>query len=151
MSEPRGWWSELYDDDTEPEADVRVNVTIGRAREQTLKAADHAVGLARAALPDGIRSDRLRHLAYNAAAAWAGWLLGIVDWASAGIAHYGAHSTQRGVWVGIGLCLLACGIEWRTHGLRAPGRHTVVRVAGWAARIPLASTALALALWAQPL
>jgi hypothetical protein len=142
------WWTEL-DDEDEPRPDVSVNVHLGH-RPKTLRAADHALGLIRTALPQDIRTDRLRHVAYNASAAYAGWQLGAVSWCLDGITHYGALSTPRGVWVGIGLCLAACVVEWRTHGLRTPGRYWLARIGGWAGRIPLASAALALALYAAP-
>lgn len=144
------WWSELYGDEDEQRPDVSVNVHLG-ARPKPLRAADHALGLARAALPDGIRTDRIRHVAYNAAAAYAGWQLGITGWCLDNITHYGAAYTPRGVWAGIGLCAAACIVEWRTAGLRAPGRHWLPRCAGWATRIPLASALLALGLYAAPL
>ena len=90
---------------------------------------------------------RLRTVAYNATAAGAGWWCGLGPWAYDGITHYGTHDVQRGVWVGVGLCLFSLIAEWRTHAWRSPDRAVLVRAAGWAGRIPLATTLLALALY----
>jgi hypothetical protein len=120
-------------------------------RQAELGVSDHLTGLARHALPAGIRTERLAGLAYNGGAAYAGWLLGLAGWMSDGIEHYGQISTQRGVWVGVGLVLMSTVLEVRTRALRDPGRHAWVRFAGWITRIPAASAVLALALYSAPL
>ncbi|MEU0102410.1 hypothetical protein [Streptomyces sp. NPDC006267] len=91
---------------------------------------------------------RLRAVAYNATAAGAGWWCGLGPWMFDGITHYGlVHNVERGVWVGIGLTTVTLLVEARTHAWRRPDRPALVRIAGWAGRIPLATALTALALY----
>ncbi|WP_393057704.1 hypothetical protein [Streptomyces sp. LN549] len=90
---------------------------------------------------------KLRAVAYNASAAACGWWCGIGPWALNGMTHYGTYDVARGVWVGVGLALFSLLAEWKTHAWRSRDRAVLVRAAGWAGRIPLATTLTALALY----
>jgi hypothetical protein len=96
---------------------------------------------------DPVHLRRIHRVAYNAAAAAAGWMLGVAGWIGQGLADAGSHRVADGVWTGVGMVLLTAVAELRTHGWRDPGKHFAVRAAGWCARIPLASALLALALY----
>lgn len=90
---------------------------------------------------------RLLAVAYNTGAAGAGWWCGLGPWMFDGITQYGTDDVARGVWVGVGLTLISLIAEWKTHAWRSPDRALLVRAAGWAGRIPLATALLALALY----
>ncbi|MCK2144883.1 hypothetical protein MWG58_29000 [Streptomyces sp. WAC00276] len=99
-------------------------------------------------LPDGprIRRDRVLYVAANAAAAGAGWWLGLGPWLDDCLTYY--LPRPGGGWVT--LAVLTVGIvavDARTHGLRGRHRHPLVAVLGWAGRIPLATAVLAIALY----
>jgi hypothetical protein len=75
---------------------------------------------------------RLRWLAYHAAAATAGWRLGIVDWATDTTAWYAAgHWIAPSAWVVYGLTAAACGLYRRSRAFAWP--------IAWAAAIPISS------------
>ncbi|MFD9151559.1 hypothetical protein ACFWDF_30705 [Streptomyces diastaticus] len=99
-------------------------------------------------LPGGprIRRDRVLYIAANAAAAGAGWWLGLGPWLDDCLTYY--LPRPGGGW--ITLAVLTVGIvavDARTHGLRGRHRHPLVAVLGWAGRIPLATAVLAIALY----
>lgn len=87
-------------------------------------------------------SARTRRGLYNASAAGAGWGLGLYRPFAAAIADCSTtYSTSGGLTLGIGGCLLIA------HTWDRRTRHWWPGLA-WAARIPLATAVLALALWA---
>ncbi|MEU2730095.1 hypothetical protein ABZ650_20500 [Streptomyces griseoviridis] len=86
-------------------------------------------------------SHRTRAGLYNAGAAGAGWALGLYDPLAATLADCGQQSTPGALTLGIGSCLLIAHVWDRRT------RHWWPGIA-WAARIPLATAVLALALWA---
>ncbi|MFJ2067090.1 hypothetical protein ACIOIM_29385 [Streptomyces albidoflavus] len=99
-------------------------------------------------LPGGprIRRDRVLYIAANAAAAGAGWWLGLGPWLDDCLTYY--LPRPGGGW--ITLAVLTVGIvavDARTHGLRGRHRHPLVAALGWAGRIPLATAVLAIALY----
>lgn len=161
-----GWWERLYADaaDAPPQPPrIRVRKTRSRSRGSAAEQEHTRVhvdimqpqprdtirGAAATLLPDDPRrAARIRWVAYNGAAAAAGWWLGIEQFCAQGIAESGrAGGVPEGVWVGIGLILGTLPIELFTHRLRDPGRHRFIRALGWTARIPLAAAVLALALY----
>jgi hypothetical protein len=128
------------------EADgTRVRVEVTQPREQHRPSITAAV--ADLVSTDPVQLRRVHQVAYNAAAAAAGWMLGVVAWIGHGLQDAGADRVSDGVWTGLGMVLLTAVAELRTHGWRHPHSHWIVRVAGWCARIPLASALLALALY----
>ncbi|MET9734305.1 hypothetical protein ABZZ79_27800 [Streptomyces sp. NPDC006458] len=87
-------------------------------------------------------SPKTRSALYNASAAGAGWALGLYDQAATALADCGSNYSIGGALVlGVGGCLLIA------HAWDRRTRHWWPGLA-WAARIPLATTILALALWA---
>ncbi|MFI2078484.1 hypothetical protein [Streptomyces triculaminicus] len=96
---------------------------------------------------DPKRRHHLKVLAYNGAAAGAGWKLGIGPWLHDSLTYYGQHDTDNGVYVGCGVIAVAALAEIRSHNWRGPTNHAVMRLLGWLARIPLATAVLALALY----
>ena len=87
-------------------------------------------------------SPRTRSLLYNASAAGTGWLLGLYDRFAAAIADCGAnYSTGGALVLGVGGSVLIAHVWDRRT------RHWWPGIA-WAARIPLATVVLAVALWA---
>lgn len=102
-------------------------------------------GADKAAAGPRIRRDRVLYVAANAAAAGAGWWLGLGPWLDDCLTYY--LPRPGGGW--ITLAVLTVGIvavDARTHGLRGRHRHPLVAVLGWAGRIPLATAVLAIAL-----
>ncbi|MFI1165619.1 hypothetical protein ACH4UM_18890 [Streptomyces sp. NPDC020801] len=87
-------------------------------------------------------SPRTRSLLYNASAAGTGWLLGLYHQLAAAIADCGQHYSVNGA-----LVLGAGGSLLIAHFWDRRTRHWWTGLA-WAARIPLATAILALALWA---
>jgi hypothetical protein len=140
------WWEQLYDDEPEAEADEEPEVkeaAPGRFTPQP----DY---WPRPHLPDALThmparpaiSPKTRALLYNASAAGAGWGLGLYQQCAASLADCGTrYSTSGALTLGIGTCLLVAHLWDRRT------RHWWAGLA-WAARIPLATTILALALWA---
>lgn len=86
-------------------------------------------------------SPKTRAGLYNATAAGAGWGLGLYDQFAAAIEDCGNQSIGGALVLGCGACLLIAHVWDRRT------RHWWVGLA-WAARIPLATAILALALWA---
>jgi hypothetical protein len=87
-------------------------------------------------------SPRTRKALYNASAAGAGWSLGLYQQFAGAIADCGQHYSIGGAIVlGVGGCLVIAHVWDRRT------RHWWPGIA-WAARIPLATAILALALWA---
>ncbi|MEV0778881.1 hypothetical protein [Streptomyces sp. NPDC050428] len=84
---------------------------------------------------------------YNGTAAGVGWWTGAGPWIHGRLVHYGATDTDQGVYVGLGVVAVCLIAEMRSHRWRRPGMHPVWRLLGWAARIPLATALLALALY----
>ncbi|MEU5091702.1 hypothetical protein [Streptomyces sp. NPDC021356] len=87
-------------------------------------------------------SPKTRAALYNGSAAGAGWSLGLYDQFAHAIASCGSEASVSGALVlGAGGCLLIAHVWDRRTRHWWPGL-------AWAARIPLASAVLALALWA---
>lgn len=141
------WWEQLYDD--EPDADKEPPAKDNGPSEPgwwtpqpDYYPRPHAPAAlthmpARAAL-----SPKTRAALYNASAAGAGWGLGLYHHAAAALADCGQqYSSSGALTLGIGSCLLIAHVWDRRT------RHWWAGLA-WAARIPLATTILALALWA---
>lgn len=85
---------------------------------------------------------KTRRLLYNGSAAGAGWGLGLYQQCAHALADCGQqYSISGALTLGIGTCLLIAHLWDRRT------RHWWPGIA-WAARIPLATTVLALALWA---
>lgn len=92
--------------------------------------------------PDRIAlSDKTRAGLYNASAAGAGWAFGLYDPLAAALADCGHDSTAGALVLGTSTCLLIA------HTWDRRTRHWWPGIA-WAARIPLATAVLVLALWA---
>ncbi|CAK7285076.1 hypothetical protein [Streptomyces misionensis] len=86
-------------------------------------------------------SPRTRAALYNASAAGTGWALGLYDPLANALADCGHQSISGALTLGVGACLLVA------HFWDRRTRHWWPGLA-WAARIPLATAVLALALWA---
>jgi hypothetical protein len=148
------WWNDLYDEpDTElkPDADEEPDVKESTAPAPVWWQAQpdyyphpHMPALvtrtrdrAEAAI-----SPRTRKLLYNASAAAAGWGLGLYQQCAHALAVCGQqYSISGALTLGIGGSLLVAHVWDRRT------RHWWPGIA-WAARIPLATCLLALALWA---
>ncbi|MCZ0207921.1 hypothetical protein OZK63_21140 [Streptomyces sp. UMAF16] len=78
---------------------------------------------------------------YNASAAGAGWALGLYDPLAAALADCGQQSIGGALTLGVGGCLVIAHVWDRRTRHWWPGL-------AWAARIPLATAILAIALWA---
>ena len=139
---PQNWWEPkpepfLEEDEDEP-APRRFEAHPGYwPRPHMPAAVDRLRDRAPAAL-----SPRTRAFLYNASAAGAGWLLGLYHqfaWAVSDCA------TEQGI--GAGLVLGIGGTALIAHVWDRRTRHWWPGIA-WAARIPLATALLALALWA---
>jgi len=143
------WWDQIYDDEPEADADeeqpVKDDAPSGPGRFTPQP--DY---WPRPHLPDALThlparaaiSPKTRAALYNASAAGAGWGLGLYQQCAASLADCGQrYSTSGALTLGIGACLLVAHVWDRRT------RHWWVGLA-WAARIPLATTILALALWA---
>ena len=102
----------------------------------------HTPAFINRARPDTALSPRTRRLLYNASAATTGWALGLYHPLAAAIADCGQHySTSGAIVLGTSSSLLIAHLWDRRT------RHWWPPLA-WCARIPLATTLLALALWA---
>ncbi|MGW4042977.1 hypothetical protein [Streptomyces sp. NPDC004721] len=135
------------DDDTDEGASTRRRISRTRLRTRpavhSRRPAAAATGAARAlvdepaprlALVDAYAAVpyRIRWLALHAAAAGAGWRLGIVDWATDTTAWYAAgHWVSPSAWVLYGLGACAIALYRRTRSWAWP--------AAWAAAIPVSS------------
>lgn len=86
-------------------------------------------------------SPKTRAGLYNASAAGAGWALGLYDQFAAAIADCGDQSISGALVLGFGSCLLLAHVWDRRTRHWWPGL-------AWAARVPLATAIVALALWA---
>lgn len=140
---PDDWWTRLYDqapaDTHQPHPDAQppmttVTVTVPSAPE-------YDQGL------DPVRLHRGRQLLYNGAAAGAGWGIGLGPLMSTAIHQCGAASASGGVTLGLGIALIAAVPDWYLRDARR-SHHGLGLLLGWLARIPLATAALALALYA---
>lgn len=88
-------------------------------------------------------SPRTRKALYNATAAGAGWGLGLYQQFAGAITDCGQQTSFSGaLTLGVGGCLLIAHVWDRRT------RHWQPALLAWAARIPLATALLALALWA---
>ncbi|MGV9755414.1 hypothetical protein ACWDUC_06200 [Streptomyces tricolor] len=143
------WWDQLYNDDAteapaapttdtaddEPAAATWLTPQPGYYPHPTVPAF-----IAQA--PTRITlSPKTRAGLYNASAAGAGWALGLYDPLASALADCGTHSISGALVLGTGGCLLIA------HAWDRRTRHWWPGIA-WAARIPLATAILALALWA---
>ncbi|MEL7994287.1 hypothetical protein AAG656_28710 [Streptomyces albidoflavus] len=131
--------------DTTPTPSLRRRLSLTKPGQATAGGVQQQVAKR---LPGGprIRRDRVLYVAANAAAAGAGWWLGLGPWLDDCLTYY--LPRPGGGW--ITLAVLTIGIvavDARTHGLRGRHRHPLVAVLGWAGRIPLATAALAIALY----
>jgi hypothetical protein len=86
-------------------------------------------------------SPRTRRFLYNGSATGAGWGLGLYQQCAHALADCGQTSTSGALVLGVGTCILVA------HFWDRRTRHWWPGLA-WAARIPLATAILALALWA---
>lgn len=136
------WWDALYAD-TEPDTPARQPDSRWTPqpdywpRPHIPAALTTAPERAAAAI-----SPRTRVALYNASAAGAGWGLGLYQPCAAALADCGSnYSTSGALVLGIGGCLLIAHVWDRRT------RHWWPGIA-WAARIPLATVVLAVALWA---
>lgn len=141
------WWDSLYADDAQEQDE-----------DAPTEAEHHAAGTWLAAQPGYYPrphfpafiteapsqvplSPKTRAALYNGAAAGAGWSLGLYDLFAAAIEDCGDQSIGGALVLGVGASLLI------THFWDCRTRHWWPGLA-WAARIPLATAILALALWA---
>jgi len=153
VPETGDWWNDLYRDDAtkpakQPPADDEPDDAPDGPgwfapqpdyypHPHLPAALTHAPERAAAAL-----SPKTRAALYNISAAAAGWGLGLYHQCAHAIADCGQQtSTAGGLTLGIGACLLIAHLWDRRT------RHWWPGIA-WAARIPLATTVVALALWA---
>ncbi|RDG37936.1 hypothetical protein [Streptomyces corynorhini] len=135
--------AQAADGDAQPQATEPLSVVV-EIREGADEAAAELIA-------DQEQRRRIANVAYNGAAAGVGWWTGALPWATGRIAHYGAADPRNGVVIGLGLIAVCLVIEWRTHHWRRPGRPALAWLFGWLARVPLATAALALALYDAPL
>ncbi|MGJ5898568.1 hypothetical protein ACSCBZ_42520 [Streptomyces niveiscabiei] len=147
------WWDALYDaPDTSDENTPVVEPESAEAEPETASSAwlipqpdyypsPHAPVFITQAPARIALSGKTRAGLYNASAAGAGWALGLYDPLAAALADCGHDSTGGALVLGFGTCLLIA----ETWDRRT--RHWWPGIA-WAARIPLATAVLALALWA---
>ncbi|MFI7293987.1 hypothetical protein [Streptomyces sp. NPDC050121] len=137
------WWDALYADDTTSDEDARQPDS--RWTPQPDYWPRPHIPVALTATPERAAaaiSPKTRAALYNASAAGAGWGLGLYQPCAAALADCGTnYSTSGALVLGIGGCLLIAHVWDRRT------RHWWPGIA-WAARIPLATTILALALWA---
>ncbi|MET8982119.1 hypothetical protein ABZX85_41705 [Streptomyces sp. NPDC004539] len=147
------WWDALYDapdgedaravepETADPEPEVEAVAPGWLTPQPDYYPRPHTpVFLTRA--PDRIAiSGKTRAGLYNASAAGAGWALGLYDPLAAALADCGHDSTAGALVLGTTTCLLIA------HTWDRRTRHWWPGIA-WAARIPLATALLALALWA---
>ncbi|MFT2014613.1 hypothetical protein ACMA1D_02010 [Streptomyces sp. 796.1] len=100
-----------------------------------------------ATVTDAAQRQRIAHVAHAGSAAALGWYLGIGPWIHGRLEHAGETDPSAGTELGLAVIALAALGEWATHGWRDRERHPITRIVGWLARIPLATAALALALY----
>lgn len=153
------WWDRLYADEepapkarrwgrgSAPAPDRTLRIEHAPAPEPAPEPFEPTVRQAAADLlpDDPKRRRRALVVAYNGSAAAVGW------WAGIGPAIHnaltGADTVRDGVWMGVGLVLIAGFAELPTGWMRNPARHRAIRAVGWAFRIPMATAALALLLF----
>jgi hypothetical protein len=143
------WWNDLYTDeksvadeqpaeDDEPSGPGWLQAQPGYYPRPHMPAAVTRI-------PDQAASaigPKTRRLLYNASAAGAGWGLGLYQQCAHALADCGAnYSISGALTLGVGACLLVAHVWDRRTRHWWPGL-------AWAARIPLATTLCALALWA---
>lgn len=146
------WWDDLYADDTRAQADAADADT--DQEDDTAQAAGpwwtpqpgyypqfHAPAFITDQPSRPALSAKTRAGLYNGAAAGTGWALGLYDQLAAAIADCGEQSIGGALVLGVGACLLIAHVWDRRTRHWWPGL-------AWAARIPLATAVLALALWA---
>ncbi|MFD3517729.1 hypothetical protein [Streptomyces sp. NPDC058657] len=148
------------DQDDEPEAD-QVDASADAAEPPTTVAtaadpetashiAEMRAGIdqiAKSITADPKQRRRLSVGLYNTGAAGVGYAVGIVPWALGRLTHYGAADPREGVVIGLGLIAVCAVAEIRTRRCRNREQPALVQLVGWIARVPLASTVLALALY----
>jgi len=146
------WWNDLYDntdtkaDDAETEKTTAPSTASGPvfAPAPNYYPRPHMPAVV-VSIPDRAAaaiSPRTRRLLYNASAAGAGWALGLYQQCAHALADCGQqYSISGALTLGIGTSLLVAHVWDRRTRHWWPGL-------AWAARIPLATLILALALWA---
>jgi len=139
------WWNDLYDD-----TDTKADDEQGEQRGPVfVPAPDYYprphMPATLTAIPDraaAALSPKTRTALYNASAAGAGWGLDLYQQCAHALADCGQqYSISGALTLGAGTCLLVA------HFWDRRTRHWWPGLA-WAARIPLATAILALALWA---
>jgi hypothetical protein len=139
------WWNDLYDD-----TDTKADDEQGEQRGPVfVPAPDYYprphMPATLTAIPDraaAALSPKTRTALYNASAAGAGWGLGLYQQCAHALADCGQqYSISGALTLGIATCLIVA------HCWDRRTRHWWPGLA-WAARIPLATAILALALWA---
>jgi hypothetical protein len=139
------WWNDLYD---EPETE-KATAPSTASGPVFAPAPDYYprphMPAAIVSIPDraaAALSPKTRRALYNASAAGAGWGLGLYQQCAAALADCGQqYSISGALTLGVGTCLIVAHVWDRRT------RHWWPGIA-WAARIPLATAILALALWA---
>lgn len=152
------WWDRLYAEDkhaprrrwgrgSAPAPDRTLRIEHAPAPDPEPEPFEPTVRQAAADLlpTDPIRRHRVLFLAYNGAAAAVGWWAGMGPAITSAL--HGAATTRDGVWMGVGLVLIAGAAELPTAWMRKPSRPRAIRAVGWAFRIPAATAALALLLF----
>lgn len=145
------WWNKLYDED-DPKAPAEEPAAKDTATSGPNWWAAQPDYYPRPHLPAALTtaperasaalSPKTRGALYNASAAGAGWGLGLYQQCAAALADCGQNYSISGALVlGVGTCLLVAHVWDRRT------RHWWAGLA-WVARIPLATTIVALALWA---
>jgi hypothetical protein len=147
------WWDELYSSDDfaetskdtdseEPEAAASPTNTNWWTPQPGYYPQPHAPAFITDAPSRIALSPRTRSALYNAGAAGAGWVLGLYGPFAAALDDCGSnYSVSGALVVGVGGCLIIAHVWDRRTRHWWPGL-------AWAARIPLATAVLALALWA---
>lgn len=144
----KDWWDDLYTEDaTDTLPTVPQKPPAAPAHPNTAEIRASAAQIVTTVVADPDQRRRVRHVVYNSTAAGAGWWFGAGPWMHTSLLYYGAADTTNGVYVGAGVIAICLIAEMRSHRWRQPGRHIVWRLLGWAARIPLATAVLALALY----
>ena len=141
------WWNDLYDEPAAEEPTAKADAPAGpgwwSAQPDYYPRPHLPAAVTR--IPDQAAAavgPKTRRLLYNGSAAGAGWGLGLYQQCAAALADCGQqYSISGALTLGIGTSLIVA------HCWDRRTRHWWPGIA-WAARIPLATLILALALWA---